>query len=82
VVKFQVNQSSRTYYLNWSKLLLLFWQIRRQSVLSWLFSAQSIQICNGLILNSKCRLNDTYLDPKLMHGLGLQGFLIWPGFIE
>jgi hypothetical protein len=46
------------------------------------FLAQSVQIYNGLILSRKDKLNEAYSGPKLMHGLGLQGFLIWLGFIK
>jgi len=33
-------------------------------------------------LDRKGRLNEAYFGPKLVHGLGIQGFLIWLGFIE
>ena len=63
-------------------MLLLFWQIRWQSIISWLFLAQIVQTCNELILDRKWRLNEAYLDLKLVHSLWLQSFLMWLGFIK
>jgi hypothetical protein len=74
VVNFQFNLSFRTYYLKFSNFIL-FWNIHRQHVLYWLFFTKSVQTCHVLILDSKGRFNEAYLCPKLVCGLGLQGFL-------
>ena len=40
------------------------------------FMAWSVETCNRLFLDNKGRLNEAHLSHKLVHELGLQGFLI------
>jgi hypothetical protein len=40
------------------------------------FLFYSVKTCNRLFLDNKGRLNEAHLSHKLVHELGLQGFLI------